>query len=195
MFAKIAGPPQRPSPARFSSAQPRSGSPVTTMDQPDRTRRSAKNRYAMDQAILFVAIKDRSYIAVPAYTQHICTVLRQDDDVRNVRQRAVVVILLYKCSRGMQEPARVSFHRDLHASISSIMLSFATLAAYAAVHFAAFTSALPHHYPLIKRDIGGDLGPQLSPKAAIYTQSDSGFSDQSARWSKENLGERQDVRR
>lgn len=75
------------------------------------------------------------------------------------------------------------------------MLSLVTLAAYAAVHFAAFTNALPHHYPLIKRDIGGDLGPQLSPKAAIYTQSDSGFSDQSARWSEDDLNERQCIDR
>jgi hypothetical protein len=62
------------------------------------------------------------------------------------------------------------------------MLSLATIAACVAVNL-AFTTALPQHYPLIRRDIGIDLGPQLSSKAAIYTQSDGGFADQSARWS------------
>lgn len=62
------------------------------------------------------------------------------------------------------------------------MLPFATYAALTAINL-AFTNALPQHYSLFRRDIGSDLGPQLSTKAAIYTQSDGAFADQSARWS------------
>jgi len=79
---------------------------------------------------------------------------------------------------------RCTVHTVLYAKIYTIMLSLTTIAACIAINLALVT-ALPQHYPLFKRDIGSDLGPQLSTKAAIYTQSDGDFADQSARWSKE----------